>query len=51
MMQFKSKMRGEELRRVSNSDIVYFDHYMYYLRDFVYSSKAQEALFRDKLKF
>ena len=30
-------MGGEELRRVSNSDIIYLDHYMYQLRDFVYS--------------
>lgn len=38
MMQFKSRMGADpELHRVSNSDMIYLDHYLYQLRDFVYS--------------
>lgn len=37
-----------ELHRVSNSDMIYLDHYLYQLRDFVYSKQVQETLFREK---
>ena len=48
MMQYKSRMGGEELRRVTNSDMIQFDHYLYQLRDFVYSQAIQDTLFREK---
>ena len=50
MMQFKSRMIGgqNDLRPVSNSDIIQFDHYLYILRDQVYNKQVQENLLREK---
>ena len=47
-MRFKSRMGVEELRPVSNSDIVQFDHFSFNMKDGIYSHKLQEALFREK---
>ena len=48
MMQYKSRMGGQDLRPVSNSDIIQFDNFMYLERDQVYSSEVQNNLFREK---
>ena len=48
MMQYKARGGAEDLRPVKNSDIVEFDHFMYVLRDNVYTQQAQEDLFREK---
>ena len=36
-MIYKSRMGGEDHRRITNSDMIYFDHYVYQLRDELYS--------------
>ena len=48
MMQFKSRLGGDELKRISNSDIIHLEHYLYRTRDFVYTQQVQECLFREK---
>ena len=36
-MKVKTQFGNEEMRQVSNSDMIYFDHYRYMLRDHVYT--------------
>ena len=37
MMQYRGRGAAEDLRPVNNSDIIQFDHFMYVLRDNVYT--------------
>ena len=48
MMRYRARGGAEDLRPVTNSDILEFDHFMYVLRDNVYTQQAQEELFREK---
>jgi len=48
VMQFKPRMGGEQLQPISNSDIIYLEHFLYRTRDYVYSQQIQENLFREK---
>lgn len=36
-MIFKSRMGGEDHRKITNSDMIFFDHYVYQLRDELYT--------------
>ena len=47
-MVFKSRMGCEDQRRISNSDMIYFDHYSYQLRDELYSQSVWEAFLQKK---
>ena len=47
-MIYRSSLGDKEERKVTNSDIVYFDHYFFELQDHTYSQEAQETFYKEK---
>lgn len=45
-MIYKSRMGGEDHRKITNSDMIYFDHYVYQLRNELYTQYVYEEFLK-----